>query len=523
MIALSSIYESDVYAHSEPPDVAVKRRDHGLESYNRAIRLLIADMGNEKSVRVSLITCVVFVCVDCLRRDIPIALKHIEGGMKLLEKWRAQHHDPARRDALLRSVDFGIVEEQLCPMFAWLNMATAIFGRPTFSVASLSADGGRATGSTRRPFRSIHDAISSFLDLIDPAIKLIQANARSKYVGIEPEAVAEQSRLLGLMDDWHLNFEHLMHNERAVKPGQSMNGYNVILSSTMSVRVWLEACLSPDETIWDKYKSQFEEMVQLAEPIICDNLRFPDESSKSFSFELGIIPTLQFVAWKCRWPKIRRRALHLLRNAPKRECFFDSSYAYALYERVRILEESALDLSIGQESAKDQLPPEYARIHVIDLPPLAPRSNGRPVNFLSRPGGREQGWRVRAELLQMNNANNSAHSEGGSQDLVETSTTGLWSLNISNALSSGSAGDGFSGKSYAPSIALKVVHGHSQPRKYNAVRTEISTYRHSASGPIKRNASRFANVGDDAVLTASSLNGYSHLQPVPSQPTTSVA
>lgn len=117
MIALSSIYESDVYADSACPDLAVKRRDFGLEAYNRAIRLLIADMGNGKSVRVPLITCVVFVCVDCLRRDIPIALKHIEGGIKLLETWRVQHHDPARRDEPLRSVDFEIVEEQLCPMF----------------------------------------------------------------------------------------------------------------------------------------------------------------------------------------------------------------------------------------------------------------------------------------------------------------------------------------------------------------------------------------------------------------------
>lgn len=227
-------------------------------------------------------------------------------------------------------------------------MATAIFGRPSVSVASLSADGARATDGTRPPFRSIHDAISSFLDLIDPAIKLIQANVQSKYVGIEPEAVAEQTRLGQLMDDWHLNFEQLMQNERAADTAQLMNGYNVLLSSTISVRVWLEACLSPGETIWDQYKSKFEEMVQLAEPIISDSLRFPDESSKSFSFELGIIPQLQFIAWKCRWPKIRRKALQLLCQAPKREVVFDSSYAYAVYERVRILEESALNLGPGQ-------------------------------------------------------------------------------------------------------------------------------------------------------------------------------
>jgi hypothetical protein len=117
MIALSSIYEADVYTKAGNPDAALKRQDFGLESYNRAIRLLITDMGNGKSLRVPLITCVIFVCVDCLRRDIPVALKHIEGGMKLLERWRNKYKDPTQRDELLRSIDFEIVEEQLCPMF----------------------------------------------------------------------------------------------------------------------------------------------------------------------------------------------------------------------------------------------------------------------------------------------------------------------------------------------------------------------------------------------------------------------
>jgi hypothetical protein len=117
MIALSSIYEGDVYAKAASPDTALKLQGFGLESYNKAIRLLISDMRNGESVRVPLITCIIFVCVDCLRRDIPVALKHIEGGMKLLEMWRNKHHDPNRRNELLQSIDFEIVEEQLLPMF----------------------------------------------------------------------------------------------------------------------------------------------------------------------------------------------------------------------------------------------------------------------------------------------------------------------------------------------------------------------------------------------------------------------
>jgi hypothetical protein len=401
-------------------------------------------------------------------------------------------------------------------------MATAIFGRPTFSVASLSADSVRAVESTTRPFRTIHDSISSFLDLIDPAIKLIQANVQSKYVGIEPEAVAEQVRLLRLMDDWHLNLEDLMHNERT-KPVQHLaNGFNVVLGSTMSVRVWLEACLSPQETIWDNYKSQFEEMVALAEPIVHDNLRFPDEFSKSFSFELGIIPTLQFVAWKCRWPKIRRKALQLLLNAPRRECVFDSSYAYALYERVRVLEESALNLAKGQEPADDQLPPEEARIHVIDLPPLAPTMEGRAVNFLTRPNGAEHGWSIRSEILQVVGiAPLGPNEEKLGQDHIETSTTGLWSPNISKAPQSGSMGDGTSTETctLSPTQVGLEFGTHSSPEEgLLLTATSVASFNCRSMESVVTDTSSIVFGGADGISSGARSNHYSPIQIPMSEP-----
>jgi hypothetical protein len=351
------------------------------------------------------------------------------------------------------------------------------------------------------------------LDLIDPAIKLMQANVQSKYVGLGPEPVAEQARLLGLMDNWHLSFEHLRHNERINSTGQSANGYNVMLACTVSVRVWLEACLSPHETVWDNYKSQFEEMLELAEPVIYDNLRFPDEFSKSFSFELGIIPPLQFVAWKCRWPKIRRRALRLLRDAPRRECVFDSSYSYALYERVRILEESALNLNKGQAPADDQLPPEDARIHVIDLPPLAPTMNGRAVNFLTRPSGAEQGWYVRSEFLQLSGPEPfGQNEERPTEDHVKTSTTGSRSSNISKAAPSGSTGDGISTETCAPSSALLGDVSEHSPLDDGYFQNETSSFRCHSLGPVITDTSTVIFHGGNAVLTGARSNHYSPVQ-----------
>lgn len=347
----------------------------------------------------------------------------------------------------------------------------------------------------------------------------MQANVQSKYVGIGPEAVAEQARLLGLMDDWRLSFEHLRHNERTTATGQLTNGYNVMLACTMSVRVWLEACLSPHETVWDNYKSQFEEMIELAEPVLYDNLRFPDESSKSFSFELGIIPPLQFVAWKCRWPTIRRKALQLLRNAPRRECVFDSSYSYALYERVRILEESALNLNDGQAPADDQLPPEDARIHVIDLPPLAPTMNGRAVNFLTRPSGAKLGWGVRSEFLQLSGLELlSQNEERLAGNHVETSTTGLWSSSISQAAQSGSTGEGTSTETCTPSSAQLDGFSEQSLPDEGYLQAEAPSFRCHSLGPIITDTSTVIFQGDNVVLTGARSNHYFPIQMPTSEP-----
>lgn len=142
-----------------------------------------------------------------------------------------------------------------------------------------------------------------------------------------------------------------------------------------------------------------------------------DYQSKEFTFELGILPSLQFVVGKCRYPLIRRRALKLISSAPKRECIFDSMYCHALYERVMHIEEASLGLMPGQIPRDDQLPAEIARVCHVDskqpqcivgssmltqsVPPLPPRPSGRPVNFLSKPNGVEGSWHVQSEYLNL--------------------------------------------------------------------------------------------------------------------------
>lgn len=55
--------------------------------------------------------------------------------------------------------------------------------------------------------------------------------------------------------------------------------------------------------------------------------------------------------------------------------------------------------NVGYGYTDDQLPLERDRVHLIDVPPLPPTPHGRPVNFLMKPDGSQEGWHVRCEYL----------------------------------------------------------------------------------------------------------------------------
>jgi len=140
LITLSTLYERDCYGEDALLPTPNSQRNFALESYNEAIQHLVAKMKDSDYVRVPLMTCIIFICVDCLRRDIPVALKHLEGGLKWLTMWKVRHQDPGRRTTPLEFSEYEFIEEILVSMLAWLNMVAASYNHLSFRVNHLSID-----------------------------------------------------------------------------------------------------------------------------------------------------------------------------------------------------------------------------------------------------------------------------------------------------------------------------------------------------------------------------------------------
>ncbi len=148
--------------------------------------------------------------------------------------------------------------------------------------------------------------------------------------------------------------------------------------------------LKPNETALDKHKEKFEQIITLAEAIVKETTK--SGLSLRFSFEFGIIPPLNLVTWKCRYPLIRRRALKLLLNYPRREGFLDTLHFQAMFGRIIEFEEAALGLESEQIPDENLLPPEHARIHHLQMMPRIDADNRYSVVFIYKPHGLSERW-----------------------------------------------------------------------------------------------------------------------------------
>jgi hypothetical protein len=112
------------------------------------------------------------------------------------------------------------------------------------------------------------------------------------------------------------------------------------------------------ETHRDAFLPDFVRLLDLAE-------EFTEIDSKTFtkgvvSFEAGIVVPLFETAMRCRDPRQRRRAIALLRSAPRREGVWDSLGAAAVAECAMEVEEDGLG---KVEQASDI--PDYKRIYLL--------------------------------------------------------------------------------------------------------------------------------------------------------------
>lgn len=400
VIAISTVHRDLESLQVRSPTGSIEPSESAIMETSQAMRSLTTRMSADPSSSlVPLVACLLFTCLDFLRGSSDTAMVHMKNGFQILNSLT----EPPTSAAPQQISDSKAIREHVVPVFTRLNLLCILFGQ------SLPFRAFGESSPDISTFTSVEDGRVRLYDLINVVIRFIRAGRAKANAGdIQVTDLIEKIRYERLMERWYSLLLECISNSNAADKPHEVAAINVMKLHYRTIYVFLSVCLSIEESASDLHTPDFEEIIHLGELIVSmppppGRPGQPNEQ-RTFSFEMGIIPSLYFTTIKCRNPALRRRALSVLRKAPLREGLWMSHIASKVAERLIQVEESGmrscdlvplgLSMPFCSEDSSEELrfrsvdllssklgdglrplhevclPPEAMRVHSVTDPPM---------------------------------------------------------------------------------------------------------------------------------------------------------
>ncbi|KAL4936044.1 hypothetical protein BDV06DRAFT_205773 [Aspergillus oleicola] len=372
IISIGSLFES--YKPTKP----THKYQDALGWYSRsvsAVRQRIERGGAD--VFVSLISCVLFICIEALQGSAEEAWRLYNQGINLILALRehvTRGNVPASRAALL--------EDTIVPIFARLSLTGN--AQNQISAGALLRDIDRALPPGFESLKSARDAIF----ILTSETHLLQ-KACEKYhdttsdFQVPDHLMVEQIALLARLKDWRAAF-HTLINQPQKKPTPASSSQHqtriiaLLLTHYETLCILITTCVSRFKTLTDTCIPNFQCIVDQSR-IALDASARSDGSQPPFTLDIGVGFPLLVTIFRCAEPNIRRAALVLMRRSPSVQGVYANNLGAAFCENViRIEEMLASDIASAQTlpctQTKRQTPPLLS-------PPLSSGSQPSPGSY----------------------------------------------------------------------------------------------------------------------------------------------
>ncbi|KAL0931298.1 C6 zinc finger domain protein [Colletotrichum truncatum] len=324
LVALGALHEG---FRNEPvlrpdPD-AVMLRHRANEEYTKAIRLFIQHIEEREwtSLDVTLTCAALCIAFEWLRGTAHDANHHLKESLNTMAQW-LNGDAPDSNSTKIKSPQGEFIRTQLKPIFVTMALHTRTLNEPP----KIPLPVIESEHIDLERFSNVHQARDSLVFLLAKSFP----EAVSHYT-VDPDTASPGDIYLQL-EKWG----HCLDKFIAEHEGMDRDPRVAIL------RLWhIGAKLlyygenGDSELFYDKFSSDFESQVDLAEWLVSESM-IP---RCRFSIDMGALPTLYYTAVKCRHPGTRRRAIDLMKAWPRREAVYDSLACAALAAEIVKIEE----------------------------------------------------------------------------------------------------------------------------------------------------------------------------------------
>lgn len=331
----------------------------GLHHYVEAIhhlrqRVSSYDIRDRTTLRVLIITCMVFVCVELLSGQVESAQTHLRSGLRLLRDagWLNGLNEPIlKTDRSFDSVDQWIIEI-LCRLHLHNETFNLFFlGRCSIEDAEARALTVSINADLPSVFYFQEEAWAAADQLLLAAIYLKQDCKASLLSGRSPRGdqslVGKRSRLQAGLAAWSEAFDKSKQSPFKIARGEYDVSPNLIQMSFTLAMVLTETSFHvDDEMIYDQHTENFRILLDCTDDMI---RIYKDQARKkkmlkvqhmSFTiFDICALPVFYFAATRCRDFRLRRQALTGLSVLLHRECHWDGWLTYKVAKKVIELEQ----------------------------------------------------------------------------------------------------------------------------------------------------------------------------------------
>lgn len=369
-----------------------------FERYGQAVRAMkLALTNEERHLRKALIGCILVFIFENYQGHHKLAMLHVHSGYQMLRRWlESKSYGTPVYQAIDPRYNSSVVEQDLINLFTRLHSHTITTVRKDFPSSSLLSDqemleGDAILSNMPAKFSDIEEAkrymflilrrAMIFFAVADEIVSAASARRSSQTsesthasedetspANFDPAAMAhspfQTSPVPNTIIAGHAKhsleftrgqqaFDHLYTLR---KPPSPMMVAHIQLAFDYA-RIHLNSLIVTEECAFDKHIHDYGNLLLNAKQRLKVTPSSVNELNP-FALEFGFLPPLYLVCKFCRDGQVRRDAISVMRQAPRREGAFD---------RELLIRISIWVMEIEEESMVGGHIPELARIRVIGV------------------------------------------------------------------------------------------------------------------------------------------------------------